>query len=152
MKQSILKTIKETSKTLLGLMGFEGEIRLTESGEKGILISIDIQSPQILIGQRGENLKDLEHILRLILRRKLKEATFINLDISDYKKKRGEFLKELACSIADQVSLSKKSVTLDPMSSYERRIIHLELASREDVTTESLGEEPERRMVISPYP
>jgi len=61
-------------------------------------------------------------------------------------------LKELAKSVADEVALTKKERILEPMSAYERRIIHLELASRPDVTTESIGKEPKRRVVIKPYP
>ncbi|PJA84129.1 MAG: hypothetical protein CO145_02195, partial [Candidatus Nealsonbacteria bacterium CG_4_9_14_3_um_filter_37_13] len=69
-----------------------------------------------------------------------------------YKKKKLDYLKELARSLADEVALTKKEKNLPPMAAYERRIIHLELAGRSDVTTESIGEEPERRVVVRPYP
>ncbi|MCD6402414.1 hypothetical protein J7L36_00985, partial [bacterium] len=77
---------------------------------------------------------------------------YINLDINKYKKKKTEYLKELANSVADQVALTKKEKVLPPMQAFERRIIHLELADRSDVTTESIGKEPERRVVVKPYP
>jgi spoIIIJ-associated protein len=86
------------------------------------------------------------------LKREIKADFYIDIDISGYKKKKIEYLKELARSIADEVSLTKKEIILDPMPSFERRIIHLELASRPDVTTESIGKEPKRRVVIKPYP
>ena len=75
---------------------------------------------------------------------------YIDLDINDYKKKKKDYLKELACSIANEVALSKKQKELPPMSAYERRIIHLELAERQDVSTESIGQEPERKVIITP--
>ena len=75
---------------------------------------------------------------------------YIDLDIQNYKKKKAEYLKELARSLADEVSLTKKEKNLDPMPAYERRIIHLELAERKDISTESIGEEPERKIVIRP--
>jgi spoIIIJ-associated protein len=89
--------------------------------------------------------------LKIILKRKITtEPFFIDLDISDYKKKKNEYLKELARNTADEVSLSKKEKILPSMSAYERRIIHLELAGRSDVKTESLGQEPDRRIVVRP--
>ena len=73
------------------------------------------------------------------------------MDVNDYKKKKVEYLIELAHSVADEVSLTKKEKVLDSMQAYERRIIHLELADRSDVVTESIGQEPERRIVVRPY-
>jgi len=61
-------------------------------------------------------------------------------------------LKKLSKELADEVAKTRKSIMLQPMSSYERRIIHLELAERPDIVTESIGEEPERRVIIRPYP
>jgi len=90
--------------------------------------------------------------LKVILRKKIKDQFYIDLDINDYKKKKIEYLKEMARSLADEVALLKKEKFLPPMSSYERRIIHLEIAERKDVTSQSFGEEPERKVVIKPYP
>jgi len=72
------------------------------------------------------------------------------LDINDYKKKKVEYLREMARDAANEVSLSKKEKNLVSMPAYERRVIHLELADREDVITESVGEEPERSVIIKP--
>ena len=71
--------------------------------------------------------------------------------MNHYKEKKIKYLRELARSIANEVSLSKKEMALEPMPAYERRVIHMELAGRSDVTTESIGEEPERKVVIKPY-
>ena len=109
-----------------------------------------MEEPQILIGERGQTLAEIQHLLKAILRRKIAEQFYINVDINDYKKKKTEYLKEMARSVADEVALSKKERIMGPMPAYERRIIHLELAEREDIVSESIGQEPERRIVIKP--
>lgn len=159
-KQEILEKIKEAVEEFFQKMtldvdvktSFSKEVSSEKEDEKvcSILINVDTQEPQLLIGERGQTLNEIQQLLRAILRRKIKEIIFIDLDISDYKKKKIEYLKELARSLADEVSLSGKEKTLPPMSSYERRIIHLELAKREDIITESVGEEPERKIVVKP--
>jgi spoIIIJ-associated protein len=110
------------------------------------------ENPQILIGEKGQTLFEIQHLLKAILKREISENFYLDLDINDYKKKKIEYLKELAKSVADEVSLTKKEKILSPMPAYERRIIHLEIAGRKDVTSESIGKEPERRVVIRPYP
>jgi len=97
-------------------------------------------------------LTEIQHLLKAILRRKISEVFYIDLDINDYKKKKKEYLKELAISTADEVALSKKQKELPAMPAYERRIIHMALAERNDVITESVGEGIERRPVIKPRP
>ena len=146
--------IKETVEELLKKMGFEGatiEIKKQES-PSNLIVSIKIDDASQLIGQSGSNLNDLQKILRLLVVKKDPETPPILLDINGYREKREQFLKELSKEIAEQVIRDKKSVMLQPMSSYERRIVHLELAGRSDIVTESIGEEPERRIVIRPYP
>ena len=86
----------------------------------------------------------------MILRRKLQEVFFFDIDINDYKEKKFEYLREMAQESANDVALTKKEKELEPMPAYERRIIHLELSKRTDVKAESLGEEPERRIIIKP--
>ncbi len=67
------------------------------------------------------------------------------------KRKKYEYLRELAKSVADEVALTKKEKQLAPMPAHERRIIHLELVGRTDIISESIGQEPERKIVIKPY-
>lgn len=159
-----LEKIKEIIKEFFEKMGFRVEIEFlplidsnppTITEEKKcvtIPINLKTEDPQILIGEKGQTLIDLQRLLRSILKRQIKESFYIDLDINDYKKKKVEYLKELAKSVADEVALTKKEKILPPMPAYERRIVHLELTNRTDVTTESIGKEPERRVVIRPYP
>lgn len=146
--------IKEMTKKILEKMGFKEaavEIKKQES-PFSITVSIEVDDASQLIGQSGSNLNDLQRILRLLVLKKDPEAPIFLLDINGYREKREQFLKELGREVAEQVIETKKSVMLQPMSSYERRIVHLELAGRSDVVTESIGEEPERRVTIRPYP
>lgn len=106
----------------------------------------------MLIGERGANLAAIEHILKKILKKKYGLEDKFLLDINDYRFRRLEELKQDVKNAAKAVRLYKKEVPLRSMSSFERRIVHLLLAEYPDITTESLGREPERRVVIKPYP
>ncbi len=114
-------------------------------------VKIRTEEPKILIGQNGQTLNEIQRLLKVVLRKNFpEERFFINLDVNDYKEKKMEYLRETARSMADEVVLTEKEKKLEPMPAYERRIIHLELAGRGDITTESTGEEPERSVVIKP--
>lgn len=148
------EAIKQLTKELLEKMGFEEALIEVEEQENppALIVSIQVDDAGQLIGQSGSNLNDFQRILRLLVARKEIDIPLFLVDINGYREKREQFLKELSKEIAVQVIETKKSVMLQPMSSYERRIIHLELSGRSDVVTESIGEEPERRIVIRPYP
>jgi len=142
--------IKKTVEEFFKKFSFDVEIEVLPEKEGNVPIDIKTEEPQVLIGEGGQTLAEIQHLLKSILRKKISEPFYINLDMNGYKQKRHEYLKELAVSTADEVSLSKKEKELQPMSAQERRIIHLELAERQDVVTDSLGQEPERRVVILP--
>ena len=150
--QEQLEEIKKTVKEFFKKATLEVEIEFLPLNDLTLPINLKTEDPQILIGQGGQTLSELQHLLKAILRRKIKENFYIDLDINDYKKKKLDYLKETARSLADEVALTKKEKILPSMSAYERRIIHLELAGRSDVTTESIGSEPERKVVIKPEP
>jgi len=144
--------IKEIVEEFFSKMTIKAEIKLLPPKEETLGINLKTENPQILIGEKGQTLSEIQHLLKAILRREIQENFYIDLDINDYKKKKFEYLKGLARSLADEVALTKKERILSSMPAYERRIIHLEIAERNDVTSESIGQEPERRVVIKPYP
>jgi len=145
MKALIEEFFKKTS--------FELEVEVLPPKDQTVFVKIKTPEPKVLIGKNGQALFDLQRLLKLILKRSLKlEEVYVDVDVNDYKKRKIEYLRELAKSAADEVALTKKEKVLEPMPSYERRIIHLELAERGDVITESIGKEPKRRVVIKPYP
>ena len=147
-----LEKIKETVKEFFEKTAFEVEIEVLSEKEQTLPINLKTEDPQIFIGEGGQTLAEIQHLLKLILKRKITELFYIDLDINDYKKKKKEYLKEMARSVADEVALTKKEKILSSMPAYERRIVHLELAEREDVVSESMGQEPERKIVVKLRP
>lgn len=115
-----------------------------------IPINLRAGEPQILIGEGGQTLLDIQRLLKLVIKKRFPpEAPFyIDLDVNDYKKKKIEYLKETARSAADEVFLTRKEKMLPIMTAYDRRVIHVELANRTDVIAESVGEEPDRKIIV----
>jgi len=111
---------------------------------------VKLEEPQILIGQGGQTLFEVQRLLRMFLNKKLQKVFYLNLDINDYKKNKTEYLKDMARAVANEVLLDKTEKIMPPMPAYERRVIHAELSKRTDVTTESRGEGEGRRIVIKP--
>ena len=130
-------------------LNFKAKLKKAKIENETIILDFEVEDVENLV---GETLFEIQHLLKAILKKKTKENFYLDLDINDYKKKKIKYLQELAKSVADEVALTKKEKILDPMPAYERRIIHLILAERPDVTTESIGKEPNRRVVIKPYP
>ena len=152
--QQDLEEIKKTIEEFFQKTTFEVEIEFLPQRDLILPINLKTEIPEILIGQGGQTLAEIQHLLKVILKRKIKtnEPFYLDIDINDYKKKKLIYLKELAKSTAQEVALTKKEKILPPMPASERRVIHLELATHPNVTTESLGQDPERRVVVKPYP
>ncbi len=160
--QNDLEKIKQETQNFFEKMNFdiETKIEIKQIKENAISLNLTTQEPQILIGKDGQTLMDIQHLLKRILGKILykedkeddnvEEHIFIDFDINNYKQRKIEYLKEIANGSADEVVLTKKEKILNPMSSYERRIIHLELSERQDIETKSIGEEPMRKVVIMP--
>lgn len=143
--------IREAAEEFFGKTGLLIEaIEVKSPQDSSIPISLKAEDPQILIGDGGQTLVELQRLLKLVIKKKLPLDTpfYVDLDINDYKKKKVEYLKEMARSSADEVSLTKKEKELPVMSAYDRRIIHMELVSRTDIIAESCGQDPERKIVI----
>ena len=150
--QEAIEKIKKITREFFEKTSFEVEIEFLPVKEETLPVKIQTEEPQILIGEGGQTLADIQHLLKVVLKKEIQESFYIDLDINGYKEKKINYLKEMARSVADEVALSKKEKMLAPMPAYERRIIHLELAGRNDVSSESIDQEPERRVVIRPYP
>jgi len=113
-------------------------------------IEVNLKEPQIFIGQQGQTLIEIQRLLRMVLNKKLQAVFYVSLDINDYKRSKTEYLREIVKDLADQVARTRQEKEMTPMSAYERRIVHAELALRTDVETESRGEGLERYVVIKP--
>ncbi len=136
-----MEEIKKTIKEMATLVGAD----IKEISLEGDVLYVNLKAFGLT-----EVLGDMQALLRKIIQKKTGQFYHLNLDINGYKKKREEQLKKAVQVIADQASLLKKQKILNPMSSYERRIIHLELSQREDIETESIGEGEERKIIIKP--
>lgn len=141
--------VEQVAKEFFQKLGVQEDIRVRQSEDgQTLLIDLTLQEPQLLIGEKGQTLFEIQHLLRALLRRKIEEPLRLVFDINDYQKNKEQYVRELARAAADEVALFKKDKELPAMTPGERRIVHLELADREDVVSESVGEGPERRVVI----
>ena len=113
-------------------------------------VEIHSQDAQALIGYQGKNLADIQSVLAKIIRKKLGQEIFLDLDINGYKSEKEQRFRDLAQEMADEAVSIGRAKILFPMNAFERRIIHAELAIRGDVKTESIGEGEDRKVTIIP--
>ena len=142
-KNNVEKFIKEFLKNLGEEYKYEISIEKNE-----INVKIDGGNSGTLIGYRGETLNALQHILSLIANKHTSAKVRVLLNVDGYKEKREKTLEELALKVSKTVIRTNKSITLEPMNAYERKIIHSKLQDMTDIRTHSIGEEPHRRIVI----
>ena len=138
--------------TLLKHMGVFGTI---EEGALGDTLTLTIRTPEagVLIGEDGERLQSLNHVIRRMMEREYgQEAAQILVDVNDYRRKQYEELRDQARMGAQRVRYFKKEVILSPMSAFERRVVHMTLQEYPDIAAESKGEGRARCVVIRPYP
>jgi spoIIIJ-associated protein len=142
-KNNVEKFIKEFLKNLGEEYKYDINIEKNE-----INVKIDGGNSGTLIGYRGETLNALQHILSLIANKHTSAKVRVLLNVDGYKEKREKTLEELALKVSKTVIRTNKSITLEPMNAYERKIIHSKLQDMTDIRTHSIGEEPHRRIVI----
>ena len=143
----IITFIKETISKITKLMNAESNLEVRRR-DNNISITIFSDNNSILIGKNGKNVAALQLIIRQMVNSKLKEHLSIVIDVGNYKEKRVKSIEILAKRLAREVHKTKTEVTMDSMNSYERRIVHSVLADDKYVYTESIGEEPNRKVVI----
>lgn len=115
---------------------------------KNLDIELSGDEMGVLIGKRGQTLDSLQYLVSLVVNKDVEDYIRVKVDTEDYRKRRKETLENLAKNIAYKVKRTKRSVSLEPMNPYERRIIHSALQNDKYVTTHSEGEEPFRRVVV----
>jgi spoIIIJ-associated protein len=128
----------------------DASVMVLSAKDSTLPVEVRASEANILIGQNGETLFEIQHLLKAMVNKNSSEPVFVDLDINGYKKKKTDYLRELARVGADDVSLGRVKKILAPMTAYERRVVHMELASRRDIKTESIGEGASRKIVISP--
>jgi spoIIIJ-associated protein len=172
-----IEIVEEGSKGFLGLGGKDAVVKVTynpdsekraadflnkifeitnedvtvESEIDGEILKINLSGPDmgIVIGKRGETLDALQHLTSLVVNRGDKSFLKVSLDAENYREKRNVALEELAGKLANKVMRTGRNQTLEPMNAYERRIIHSALQNHETVTTYSIGQGVNRKVVIA---
>ena len=146
-KSDINEYIKDTVTKIVTDMGFD--VKIETKVRDGILnLTLHSNNNNVLIGRDGKNMNALSTVVRQVVQNELGIFYKFNLDVGEYKLKQQKNLERTAKRIAREVAKSKVEVKLDPMNSYERRIIHNVLNDDRYVYTESVGEEPNRCVVI----
>lgn len=144
-----LKNIENFMKKFLEKSKIENTQCEVYSERQKIFITIKGKEASHLIGYRGEVLNALQNIISSIANKNAFSKTSIILDVEEYRKKREKVLENLADKVANSVIEKRKKVVLEPMSAYERKVIHSKLQSNENIETYSIGEEPYRKVVIT---
>ncbi len=145
----VITYLKDSLKEITKLMNIESNLEVKRR-EKNIIIEIYSDKNSILIGKNGKNLEALQNIIRQIIPQEVNNEYKIVLDIENYKDRKISNLERMAKQVAREVKLTKVETKLEPMNSYERRAIHNILTNNKYVYTESVGEEPNRCVVIKP--
>ncbi|MBQ8496168.1 MAG: protein jag [Clostridia bacterium] len=148
-----LEAARNFIETLMADLGITAEIQIHDDGDGESLITIEGEGASILIGHHGDTLEAFQYLVNLAANKKDDEDrqyTRITVNIENYREKREETLRKLAAKMAAKVKKSGRNIALEPMNAYERRIIHAEIQKIEGVSTNSVGAEGNRRVVIFP--
>lgn len=148
-KRGPVEVVEKFLEEITAAMGMAVEFEVNRK-EKHLYVNLIGQNMGILIGKRGQTLDSLQYLANLVVNRCGVPEFSVILDTENYRKRRRETLEALASSLARKVKMTKKSVVLEPMSRYERHIIHMVLQRDTQVKTYSDGNEPYRNVVIAP--
>ena len=134
---------------LLKHMGIRAQVAV-RPGAEPMTLDVSGRDLGVLIGWRGETLRALQSVTNVMVGRLLSEGERVIVDVERYRQRREHTVREIAVRAARQVKMTGDPITLDAMQAFERRAIHLALEGDPDVTSGSIGEEPERRVVVGP--
>lgn len=137
---------------LLEVLGLEGEARAEIDQEDAIFLDVEGPDLALLIGRHGAGLAALQELTRAVVQNATDARTRLLVDVGGYRERREEMLERMAATGAEKVRKTGEAESLEPMTSYERRLVHNALASEPGVSTTSEGEDPERFVVILPAP
>ena len=157
-QSEVFETARDVLENLLELLELPATVTMSDEftaidddgNASSVGLNIEGEDLGILIGRRGQTMVSLQHIVRLIVSHKIQSKIPIVLDVEGYKQRRYRSLQVFARDMADQVKTRGTPFALEPMSAYERRIVHMALADHPDVITESIGQGEARRVVIQP--
>ena len=149
-KSSVVDKAKDFLKEVFDAMNLIVVVNVKyDEDNRNMEIELSGDEMGVLIGKRGQTLDSLQYLVSLVVNKGVDEYIRVKVDTEDYRKRRKDTLENLAKNIAYKVKRTKRSVSLEPMNPYERRIIHSALQNDRYVTTHSEGEEPFRRVVVT---
>ena len=149
-KFTVKDKVNEFLQSIFHAMNLEVEIIIKESDEENVL-DVELKGTEmgVLIGKRGQTLDSLQYLTNLAINKNSDTYVKVKLDTENYRRRRKETLENLARNVAYKVKRTKKTIALEPMNPFERRVIHSALQKDRYVTTHSGGDEPYRHVVVS---
>ena len=146
---------EEVVAKLLELMKLEAQVSaryddLDRDGRKSVYVEISGKNLDVLIGRRNETVNAFQRIAALIVSKKMERWVRVVVDVEGHRTRREEQLRRMARKMAEQVAKTGRRQTLEPMPANERRFVHMELQNHAEVVTNSIGEDPSRKVVIEP--
>jgi spoIIIJ-associated protein len=153
---AVLNTAEEVVSKLIHHMGLTAQVSAhydeANGGDEHRTIQVDVRGDDLssLIGRHAETLSAFQHVASLIVGKQTQQWVQVIVDVEGYRARREKQIRQLANRMADQVTKTGRKVTMEPMPSSERRVVHIELRGHPAVKTESTGEEPYRKVVIVP--
>jgi spoIIIJ-associated protein len=148
-RQETARIAQEILETLLRQMDIRARVAIRTIGNP-IVLDVETNNGGLLIGRRGDTLSALQYIVNVLVGKRTRRWTKVVVDVERWRERREETLRALALRQAERVRQQRRPIALDPMPANERRIIHLALQGHRDVDTHSEGEEPNRRLIITP--
>ncbi len=149
-KFTIQDKVNDFLQKVFKAMDLEVEVIITETEDESVLdVELKGDDMGVLIGKRGQTLDSLQYLTNLAINKNSDTYVKVKLDTENYRKRRKETLENLARNIAYKVKRTKRTISLEPMNPFERRVIHSALQKDRYVTTHSEGEEPYRHVVVS---
>lgn len=148
LKSDVIDYSKEYIKNIINGMGIDDVQLETQRTENYIKITIHSENSSILIGKNGRTLSSIQNLLRAAISKQTNMKINVVLDVENYKIRQEHYIERLAKKLAKEVLKTKEPITMDSMNSYERRLVHSALANFKGISTESEGEEPNRKVVI----
>lgn len=142
--------IKDIVGKMLEMITDNPELQVTVNGSRADVIINDPENSGLIIGKDGQNIAAFEYLINRVLAREWPEKVYVQLDAGDYRSRQDEFQKQNAHFLAEKVKETGKTQSTKPLSSYHRRLVHVELQNDDQVLTRSTGEGKMKRVLISP--
>jgi len=148
-KVNVVDKVEPFIKEFVNLMNLDIDYSINTLQDNKIEVNFVGNDVKFLIGKRGITLNAMQNYLNLVFNKISNYRVSVIVNIGDYREKRKETLEKLAASVVEKVKISKKPYTLNPMTSFERKVIHTALHDIANIQTHSIGEEPNRRVVVT---